>query len=294
LQAAAVRYRLARFGVIAATLSACSSSVAIRDDDPLFRRARERLARTQAEVDRTTAAADEKLLFMQGEGFYRYRFTFPGRGLGGHLAQAAAVLIELPAFQTLAGSLDVMELRLRSYDAATQLWERLLAERPATPLRSLLLYRLGWSYRNAGVAGLPRESGEEAFDLLIRDNPGAPLADLARQAKRVPAKSKSRATGFSIVPGLGQMYAGEYLNGSVRLAVALAAAAMIVVPAVIAYGRRDDLGWSGDWPLLATGLGGLFILSIDYTTSYQDALRAVVQFNERAEEVFERDHPAAP
>ena len=101
------------------------------------------------------------------------------------------------------------------------------AERPSTALRPLLLYRLGWSYRNAGVA-------------------------------------------------------------------ALASAAMIVVPAAIAYGRRDDLSWGGDWPLLATGLAGLFILSIDYTTSYQDALRAVVQFNERAEEDFERDHPTAP
>jgi hypothetical protein len=281
-------------GVIVLAFAACSSSVAIRDDDPSFRRARERLARTQTEVDRAVASADERLLFMQAEGFYRYRCAFPRRGLGGHLAQAAAVIVELPAFQSFAGSLDLLELRLRSYDAATQLWERLLAERPSTPLRPLLLYRLGWSYRNAGVSGLPRESGDESFDLLIRDYPGSPLADLAREAKLVPSKSKGRATGFSIVPGLGQLYAGEYVSGSVRLAIALASTAMIVVPATVAYGRRDDLSWGGDWPLLATGLAGLFILSIDYTTSYQDALRAVVQFNERAEDTFERDHPAAP
>lgn len=252
------------------------------------------MARTQAEVDRLPASPDEKLRFLQAESFYRYRFAFPERGASGHLAQAAAVVIELPAFQSLAGSLDLMELRLRSYDAATQLWESLLAERPTTTLRPLLLYRLGWSYRSAGVSGLPRESGDEAFDLLLRDDPQAPLADLARAAKAVPWKSKGLATGLSLLPGLGQMYVGEYLNGAIRLSVALAAAAMIITPIAVAYGRRDDLSWSNDWPLLAISLGGLFVLNIDYTTAYQDALRAVVQFNERAEERFEREHPDAP
>jgi hypothetical protein len=87
---------------------------------------------------------------------------------------------------------------------------------------------------------------------------------------------------------------GEYLNGTIRLSVALAAAAMIVTPLVVASRHRDQLSWSQDWPLLAVGLSGLFILSIDYTTSYQDALRGVVQYNERQEELFERAHHAAP
>ena len=142
------------------------------------------------------------------------------------MAQAAAVIVELPMFQSLAGSLDLLDLRLRSYDAATQLWESLLAERPTTSLRPLVLYRLGWSYRSTGVSGLPRESGDEAFDLLIHEDPQSPLAGLAREAKGVPWKSKSHATGLSLVPGLGQMYVGEYLNGTIRLSVALAAAAM--------------------------------------------------------------------
>jgi len=68
----------------------------------------------------------------------------------------------------------------------------------------------------------------------------------------------------------------------------------VVVPIVVAYQRRDDLTWGNDWPLLATGLTGLFILNIDFTSSYQDAIRGVVQFNERAEETFERAHPDAP
>jgi hypothetical protein len=285
---------IALVGVAVAILTGCSSSVVIRPDDPVYARARERQTRTQVEIDRLPASPDEKLRFMQAETFYRYRFVIPARSLGGHLALAAAVLIELPVFQSLSGSLDLLDLRLRSYDAATQLWESLLAERPATPLRPLLLYRLGWSYRSTGVAGLPRESGDEAFDLLIQDHPGSPLADAARAAKQVPWKSKSTATGLSLIPGLGQMYVGEILNGTIRLGVALASAAMIVVPIVVAYQRRDDLTWGNDWPLLATGLTGLFVLSIDFTTAYRDAIRGVVQFNERAEERFERDHPDAP
>jgi len=280
--------------LILTALAGCSSSIIIRHDDPVYARARERLARTQAEVDRIPAGPDEKLRFLQAESFYRYRFVFPARSAGAQLAQAAAVIVELPAFQSLAGSLDLMELRLRSYDAATQLWESLLAERPATPLRPLLLYRLGWSYRSTSVAGLPRETGDEAFDLLIHDLPASPLAEAARAAKQVPWKSKDRATGLSLLPGLGQMYVGEYLNGTIRLGIALASAAMVVVPIVVAYQRRDDLTWGNDWPLLATGLTGLFILNIDFTSSYQDAIRGVVQFNERAEETFERAHPDAP
>ena len=57
---------------------------------------------------------------------------------------------------------------------------------------------------------------------------------------------------------------------------------------------RHDLSWDRDWPLLATGLGGIILLSIDYTTAYQDALRGVVQFNERQEAEFIRRQPDAP
>jgi hypothetical protein len=84
------------------------------------------------------------------------------------------------------------------------------------------------------------------------------------------------------------------LPARARASVALAAAAMIITPVVIAYQRSDQLSWSHDWPLLAISLSGLFVLNIDYTTSYQDALRGVVQYNERQEEAFERAHPNAP
>ena len=63
---------------------------------------------------------------------------------------------------------------------------------------------------------------------------------------------------------------------------------------VIGFERRSDLTFKHDWPLLALGLGGLVVLSIDYTNSYEDAMRGVVQWNERAEAVFEDAHPDAP
>lgn len=272
----------------------CTSSVIIRDDDPGFRRATARIARTQADVAATGAPADEQIRFMQAEAFYRYRFAFPARGVGAHLAQAGAVFAELPVLQALAASLDLQDLRLRSYDGAIQLWESLLTSRPATRLRPLALYRLGWAYRSGGVSGLPRENGDEAFDRLIADDPGSPLAPLAREAKRVPWKSKKLATELSLLPGAGQIYVGERRNGTIRAVAAIVAVAAMLVPIGIAYQRRNDLSWGHDWPLLATSLGGVFVLSIDYTISYQDALRAVVQFNEGAEAAFEDGHPAAP
>jgi hypothetical protein len=46
--------------------------------------------------------------------------------------------------------------------------------------------------------------------------------------------------------------------------------------------------------LLAASIGGLAVLSFDYTTSYQDAMRGVIEWNERAQAAFEDAHPDAP
>jgi hypothetical protein len=276
------------------TLGACSTSVLVRPDDPTFALASQRLQRTATQVEALPAPAPEKLLFLQAEAFYRYRFAPPPRGAMSYLAEIAATATEFPALMSLAGSLDLMNLRLRSTDASVQLWETLLASHPTTPLRPLTLYRLGWAYRNLGAAGMPRESGDEAFDALVTEAKGTPLAALALEAKAVPWKSKDTAAAWSAVPGLGQFYAGEKLSGSVRLAIGLAAVAAIVVPLYIGYQRREDLTWERDWPLLATGIGGLIVLNIDYTRSYEDAMRLVVQWNERAEAAFDAAHPDAP
>lgn len=76
--------------------------------------------------------------------------------------------------------------------------------------------------------------------------------------------------------------------------IGMAATAIIVAPTIIAYERRGDLTWSRDWPLLTIGVGGLVVLSLDYTLAYNDAVRGVVEWNERVETAFEDAHPEAP
>lgn len=286
-----------RFAFVTVVLLAavgCSSSVLVKPNDVSFRQAQEGAARTARLPEVTAAPEAERVLFLQAEGLYRYRFDPPPRTFGSYAAQAAAVAVDFPALQALAGSLDLIDLRLKAYDGAVHLWESLLALYPRTTLRPLVLYRLGWAYRSSGATGFPRQSGDEAWDELVRAHARSRFAAVAARARQTPWKSKDTATALSIVPGLGQFYVGERLNGAVRLSVALAAVAMIVVPSYLAYRRRDDLSWGRDWPLLATGLGGIIVLSIDYTTAYQDALRGVVQWNERVETTFHRTHADAP
>jgi hypothetical protein len=69
---------------------------------------------------------------------------------------------------------------------------------------------------------------------------------------------------------------------------------MIVSPVVIGYNRRSELQWSADWPLLLSAVAGLVVLNVDYTVSYEDAIRAVIQSNEREQALFEARHPEAP
>jgi hypothetical protein len=288
--------RLVLLGLLVSCVApACGGSALIRREDQTFSRSIARYEKTQelvaAEpVDERTEAA----MFMTAEGLYRYRFDPPPRSAGSYVAQAAAAAIDLPALQAVASSLDLFELRLKMYDGAVQVWETLLERYPRSRLRPLALYRLGWAYRSVLSPGFPREEPDEAFAELARSHPASPLAAYAREAQAVPWKSQDMATTYSILPGLGQMYAGEYLNGAARMAVALVAAAAIVTPAFIAWQRREELAWGRDWPLLAVGLGGLIVLSIDYTMAYQDALRAVMQYNERMEAEFDRRHPGAP
>ena len=251
--------------VIVTTMAAacgCTTSALIRPDDPVFARATTRMERTITEVEATGGASAERSLFLQAEAFYRYRFEPPRRGGTSFLAEAAAAITDFPALQSLAGSLDLVDLRLRSADGAVQLWETLLQRYPNSPLRPLTLYRLGWAYRNVGAAGLPRESGDEAFKELLRAGTPAPIAAILPAARATPSKSKGTAARWSLIPGLGQFYVGEPVNGSVRLAMALAATAAIVTPAVIGFERGSDLTFKHDWPLLARGL---VVLSIDYT-----------------------------
>jgi hypothetical protein len=280
--------------VLAVAVAGCGHTPLIRRDDPVMDESQRRLATTAAAVDALGPPPAERLLFMQAEGFYRYRFQAPPRNVASTLAVVAAAVTDLPALQALAGSLDLIDLRLRGADGAIHLWETLLARSPGTVLKPLTLYRLGWAYRDAGASGFPRASGDAAFDELIASAPGSPLGGRAAEARATPWKSKDTATGLSLIPGLGQFYLGQPLSGTVRLAIGLGSVAMIALPIYVAYERRQDLSWSRDWPLLVTGLGGLIVLSIDYTVSYQDAMRGVVEFNDGVEADFEARHPGAP
>lgn len=281
--------------VTAAFMGGCAtSSVLVHPDDPTFAQAQQRMDRAITVVEEINPPPAERTLFLQAESFYRYRFEPPARSIKSFLAEAGAAIMDFPALQSLAGSFDLLDLRLRASDSAIQLWETLLVRYPHTTLRPLTLYRLGWAYRNASIGGLPRRSPDEAFDELIKTEPTSQFALLAQDAKTVSWKSKAKATTRSLIPGLGQLYVDEPRNGMTRLGVAVAAVVAIIGPIYIAAHRGTDLTWSRDWPLLATGVGGLVVLSFDYTSSYEDAMRGVVQWNERAESAFNRAHPEAP
>jgi hypothetical protein len=286
--------RIFTLAALLVAVSSCAShSLLIKSDDATFQEAQKRLEHTSAQVDASTASKNEKSFFMQAEAINQYRFDFKSRGGMAFFAEAAAAITDFPAFQSLAGSFDLMDLRVRAADASVQLWETFLLRYPKTPLRSLTLYHLGWAYRSTSASGLPRESSDDAFDALIHDEPNSDLAKFSIQAKATPWKSKDSAATRSLLPGLGQLYVGETESGIIRLAVAALAATAIAIPAYVAY-RRDNLSWSHDWPLLALGVGGLVVLSFDYTSSYEDAMRGVVQYNERIENDFNRTHPNAP
>lgn len=281
--------------VAAAFMGGCSaSSVLVHPDDPTFAQAQQRMDRTITVVEEIKPPPAERALFLQAESFYRYRFEPPAHSPKSFLAQAGAAITDFPALQSFAGSLDLLDLRLRASDSAIQLWETLLVRYPHTTLRPLTLYRLGWAYRNVSIEGLPRQSPDEAFDELIKEEPNSPFALLAQDAKAVPWKSKAKAATRSLVPGLGQIYVDETRNGLTRLAVAVAAAVAVVAPIYIAAQRGSDLAWNRDWPFLATGLGGLIVLNFDYASSYEDAMRGVVEWNERAEAAFNHAHSEAP
>jgi hypothetical protein len=274
--------------------AACAPSALIAAGDPAFARANARVERTTAAVEATDAPPRERTVFLQAEALYRYRFTPPARGAASLTAEAAAALTDFPVLQSFAGSLDIASLRSRSAEAAVQVWETFLLRYPQSTLRPLALYRLGWAYRSVGVSGLPRESGDAAFDALSRCGAPPAIASVLPEARSVRWKSKDAASYWSLLPGLGQIYVGEPASGVVRLVIALASATAIAVPLVIGLHRSSDLSWKHDWPLLVSGTAGLVVLSWDYTSSYEDAMHGVVRWNERAEDAFEDAHPDAP
>lgn len=290
-----LRLSAAIFSLIIIFFTSCStSSVLIKPDDQVFNQSQQRFERTIALIDKMKPPLAERALFLQAESFYRYRFEPLKKSKMSFFAEAAASITDFPAFQSLAGSLNLLDLRVRASDSAIQIWETFLKRYPQSSLRPLTLYRLGWAYRNVAATGLPRENPNQAFDELINEEPTSSLAELAKESENIPWKSKSTAAKRSLIPGLGQMYVGETKSGIIRLGVAVASVAAILVPIYIASHRDSKLTLKHDWPLLATGLGGLIVLSFDYTSSYEDSMRGVVDWNERAEDSFNSVHTEAP
>ena len=249
--------------------------------------------RTADRMKSSPASEAERAIFMQAEAFHDYRYSPSSPSGWTYLAQVAAATTDFPGFQSLAGSLDLMTLRLQAGDGAVLLWETLLDHYPDSSVKPLALYRLGWAYRNTSVEGLPRDS-DRAFETLLRDFPDSEWAPFAKEALLVPRKLKSTATTLSLIPGMGQGYTGHWGKGAARLSIAAAALAMVVAPAIEAYQRQQELSVIKDWPLLLTGLAGLVVLSVDYTQAYQEAVKGVVEFNEAKEDEFDASHPGAP
>ncbi len=261
---------------------ACTPSPLIRPGDKEFLRAQDRLTASQQRALELAGPGSESTLFLQGESFYRDRFTLRLHGAGSYVAQAAAAAIDFGPLSVLAASNGMADFRLMAYDGAAQLYEAQMTRYPAGKLAPLAQYRLGWAYRSVSL-DWPRNS-EQSFAAAEK----AGIA-LATQASKVPWKSQETAVTLSILPGLGQIYTGETANGIFRMVLAAAFATLAIVPTVAALRTHD-----ASWQRLALATVGLVGLQVVFTTAYQDAQRAALEFNEREEAKFEDAHPDAP
>lgn len=274
------------------TCAACAPSALIRPDDASFTAAQRELARdVQATLPATNTEppAPDAVLWLQAESLYRYRFDVEAeRPTASYVAQLAAAATDFAPFLVAASSEGMMDLRLHAYDGAAQLYEALLSRYPDSRYRPLALYRLGWAYRNTLTEGFPRDSAG-ALELLQREYPTSPVASLVPQLQAVPWKSQNTAAVLSLIPGAGQLYVGETSNGLVRLGISLSFAALAVVPLVSLAEQRHVR-----WVPIVLSTAGFTGLQVSYTAAYQDAQRAVLQFNERQEAAFAATHPEVP
>ncbi len=274
------------------TCVACAPSALLRPDDASFNAAQRELTRG-VEATRPSSNAEppapDAVLWLQAESLYRYRFDVDTeRPTASYVAQLAAAATDFAPFLVAASSEGMMDLRLHAYDGAAQLYEGLLARYPDSRYRPLALYRLGWAYRNTLTEGFPRDSAG-AFELLQREYPASPVAALVPQLQAVPWKSQNTAAVLSLIPGAGQLYVGETTNGLVRLGLSVGFAALAVVP-LVSLAQERHLRWV---PILLSS-AGFAGLQVSYTAAYQDAQRAVLQFNERQEAAFAATHPEVP
>ncbi len=282
-----MRARTAAVALASICLGCATASTPLLARDAKLSSADQHLAASVNRLVAPRTLAPDEVLFLQAESFYFYRTELPrGPSLESYLAQAGAAVTDFAALNVLAASQGSLELRLRAYDGAARLYSTLSTRYPQSALRPLALYRLGWACRSTSDEDC---RSDESFQASWRDHPDSPLAERARQAVRVPSKSLGVATAWSILPGAGQIYVGEALNGTVRLSIAAAFGALSLVP-IIAMVSERKFGWVPT----ALSFVGLVGLQVTYTTSYQDAQRAVLDFNEREEAAFEATHRPSP
>jgi hypothetical protein len=274
-------------GGMAWAVCGCAPSALIRPDDPVFNgSSKDYLASVQKFGG--AAATRDDALFLQAEGFYRYRYSFSPPNSRTLAAEIAVATTDFAPLGFWAASLEMGQFRMQAYDGAIQLYETLLQRFPESPRKPLVLYRLGWAYRNVSMDGFPRDP-EAPFEEILKENHGDPLAELAGAALAVPYKTQSKASAWSILPGAGQMYTGRWGDGTFRLGLAAGWTALALIPpALMIRDRRFD------WLETALSLGGIIGLEVTYTTAYEDAKRDAVEFNEAQESEFMRAHPAAP
>jgi hypothetical protein len=252
----------------AAAACACAPSALIKPEDPSFDQGSNGFQSSIHTVTGAIAGPDEALL-LQAEAFYQYRFELGPQG-------------------SRAVSPGMGRFRMQAYDGAIQLYEALLQRCPDSARRPLALYRLGWAYRNVSLDGFPRDPAQPLRELQ-KAFPKSPLARLASEALAVPYKAPAKAAAWSLLPGAGQVYVGRWGNGCLRLSLASAfSAAMLVPPALMLRDQRFN--WAG--ALLS--LSGLIGLQVTYGNANEDAKRLAVEFNEGQEARFRSAHLEAP
>ncbi|MDB5103610.1 MAG: Outer rane lipoprotein [Fibrobacteres bacterium] len=274
----------------------CAPSPLVRQDDATFRQAKNlfrhtlemQAARAPSDSGPAQASPEENALFLQAEAFYRYRPEIRPPGGFAMAAQTMAASTDFAPLSVWAAGAEIHPLRMQAYNGAVQLYEETLREYPGTPLRPLILYRLGWAYRSISIRGFPRDQDRVVAELR-KDFPGSQWASLGAELESVPYRTQEKAAAWSILPGAGQMYIGNTRSGLVRFTIAAAFASAALIPPLFMIKNREL-----DWPGLALSAVGFIGLQVSYTLAFQDAQSGAILFNEREEDASRKRHPEAP
>jgi hypothetical protein len=180
-------------------VSACSSSIVIPADDPVFARAQAQLARTRRPSPTPAPATRSRWFSLQPKFSYDTGSPFPRAASPTQLAQMGAVVVEFARAAINWRPLDLMDLapELRRRRA---IWETLPRAIPvlALSVRSRSSASGGLTEKSARWRS-PRESAMKAFALLARDHPPVRSPAFTRRAGDRRDEVEGTATGLSII-----------------------------------------------------------------------------------------------